>query len=123
MVKSNWVMICVLVGLMLLTACGPDTIMVRPGLDTPSQHVLNGHQLLERGKPEDACREFMRAKELDPHYAKAYVGLGLALGYKGEFQKGMETMDQAKAVANNADDLAAVEKGYGQLKKMQQERQ
>jgi tetratricopeptide (TPR) repeat protein len=120
MVKSKWILLSVLIQLTLLMACGPDTIWVRPGLDTPSQHVYNGHQLLERGKLDDACREFMRAKELDSQYTQAYVGLGLALAHKGDFQAAMETMDQARSLADTPDEQASVQDGYDQLKKLRQ---
>ena len=106
--------------------CGPDTIFVRPGLDTPSQHVANGHQLLDRGKIDDAYREFERAKELDPKYVKAYVGLGVALGKKGEIDAGMETLALAQRMAANDREHEAVQKGIAhlnELKRIQKERQ
>jgi tetratricopeptide (TPR) repeat protein len=118
--KRIWITVVTLMVLILVAACGPDTIWLRPGLDTPGQHVQNGHQLLKRGKLDDACREFERARELDPNFTQAYVGLGLALGYKGEFQKGMDVMDQAKATADSHDEHLAVQNGYDQLKKMKQ---
>ena len=99
----------------ILLGCGPDTIFLRQGLDTPSQHVANGHQLLERGKIDDACREFVRAKELDPDYIKAYVGLALALGHKGDMGAAMRTMGQAKEMADSAQDRDLVHKGFEQL--------
>jgi hypothetical protein len=99
----------------LIAGCGPDTIFVRPGLDTPAQHVDNGHQLLQRGKVEDACREFTRAKELDPHFVEAYVGLGVALGRKGEFAAGLASMDQARQLAGTPQEKSEVRKGYEQL--------
>ncbi len=102
----------------LMAGCGPDTIFVRPGLDTPAQHVDNGHQLLKRGKVDDACREFKRAKELDPHFVQAYVGLGVALGRKGEFEAGQDSMDQARQMASTPQDISDVQKGYKQLDKI-----
>jgi lipopolysaccharide biosynthesis regulator YciM len=99
----------------LIVGCGPDTIFVRPGLDTPAQHVENGHQLLQRGKVDDACREFKRAKELDPNFVRAYIGLGVALGRKGEFAAGLASMDQASQMASTPQEIAEVRKGYEQL--------
>jgi Flp pilus assembly protein TadD len=96
---------------------------LRPGLDTPSQHVVNGHQLLERGKIDDACREFDRAKELDPNYVKAYVGLGVALGKKGEFEAGMQNMSIAQEKAVSAQDVEIVQRGYEQLVEMKRIKQ
>jgi len=114
MVKLKWMMVSLI--LVVIAGCGPDTIFVRPGLDTPAQHVSNGYQLLERGKVDDACREFIRARELDPKFIRAYIGLGIALGHKGDFGAGMQTMEQARQMAGSDSDLEAVKKGYAQLK-------
>jgi len=120
MLNSKWFMIFgFLAGLLLVTACGPEPIWVRPGLDTPSRHVAIGHQLLERNKLDGAYREFMRATELGPNYLEAYVGLGLTWAHKGDFQKGMEAMDHARALAVSDEDHAHVEQGVQQLKGMQ----
>ena len=121
MIKSKWI-VPLLISF-FLAGCGPDTIFVRPGLDTPSQHVANGHQLLERGKIDDAYREFVRAKELDPNYVKAYVGLGVALGKKGDIDAGMETMAVAERMAGSAREHEAVQKGYTQLNELKRTRQ
>jgi tetratricopeptide (TPR) repeat protein len=99
----------------LIVGCGPDTIFLRPGLDTPAQHVENGQQLLQRGKLEDACREFKRAKELDPLFIKAYVGLGIALARKGDLKAATASMDQARRIAGNSQEINQVQKGYDQL--------
>jgi tetratricopeptide (TPR) repeat protein len=111
--------IVVVVWLFAFAGCGPDTIFVRPGLDTPAQHVSNGHQLLERGKVNDAFREFDRARELDPDFVRAYIGLGLVLGHKGEFEAGIQAMEQAGQMASSDSDREAVKKGHAQLKAMQ----
>ena len=99
----------------LIAACGPSTIFVRPGLDTPSQHVANGHQLLRRGKLDDACREFKRAKELNPQFVKAYIGLGVALTQKGDLSGGLAAMDQANRLANSPQEISDVQNGYKKL--------
>jgi thioredoxin-like negative regulator of GroEL len=117
MFKSKWFAPLLIIGT-LFSACSPDTVFLRPGLDTPSQHVVNGQQLLDRGKIDDACREFDRAKELDPNYVKAYVGLGMAMGKKGEFEAGMQTMSMAKEKAASAQDIEVVQKGIEQLMEM-----
>jgi tetratricopeptide (TPR) repeat protein len=102
-------------GLVMLMGCSPETIFMRPGLDTPSQHVTNGQQLLRRGKVDDACREFARAKELDPQFPLAYVGLGIALGRKGDLENGLKNLDHARRLADSAEERAAVQKGYDQF--------
>lgn len=107
---------------LLVLGCGPDTIFLRPGLDTPAQHVENGQQLLQRGKLEDACREFNRAKELDPLFVNAYVGLGIALARKGDLTAASASMDQARRIAGNSQEIEAVRKGYEQLDKIKHRR-
>jgi thioredoxin-like negative regulator of GroEL len=102
----------------LILGCGPDTIFLRSGLDTPAQHVENGQQLLQRGKLEDACREFKRAKELDPLCVKAHVGLGIALARKGDLKGASAAMDQARRIAGNSQEIAEVRKGYEQLEQI-----
>ena len=118
--KAKW-FLTLLMGL-ITVGCGPDTIFVRPGLDTPSQHVANGHQLLERGKIEDAYREFDRARELDPNYVKAYVGLGVALGRKGDIDAGMQNLAIAEKMAKSVQEHEAVQEGYARLNQIKRMR-
>lgn len=108
--------------MVLLTGCGPDTIFVRPYLDTPEQHLAAGHRLLDRGKYDDACREFIHARTLmAPQYVSAYVGLGLALGYKGEFVDGRNALDRAHEMAVSDEDKATVQKGYERFERIQRD--
>ena len=67
-----------------LYACATATMESKTLLDTPSHHVYNGNTLLKAGKIDAASREFSRAKELDPNYSPAYVGLSLVHGLKGD---------------------------------------
>jgi hypothetical protein len=113
---------CRLAGLflsiMVMGACGPDTIFVRPALDTPVQHVKNGHSLLERGKIDAANTEFIRAKRLDVGYAPAYVGIALVQGQRGDLDAGFETLSRARALATTPDERNDVDQGYKQLLKI-----
>ena len=102
--------ILVLCGLWL-GACGPDTIFLRPGLDTPVQHVANGNLLLKQNKLEAAFREFSRARMLEPNFAPAHVGLGKIWGLRGDFEKGRVAMDKAEAVARGESERQAVSEG------------
>lgn len=68
----------------LLFACATTPMGTNSWLDTPVHHVNNGNTLLNSGKIDDALREFNRAKELDPNYSSAYVGLSLVYGLKGD---------------------------------------
>lgn len=99
----------------VILGCGPDTIFLRPGLDTPPVHVANGRNLLKRGKVDDALREFERAKSLDPSYTPAYIGLGIVLGQKGRIDEGLKTLDLANEMADNDKDRTAVQQGYLRL--------
>jgi Tfp pilus assembly protein PilF len=105
--------------LLLLSACGPDTIFLRPTLDTPEQHVKNGNSLLARGKIDAADTEFFRAVDLDRWYAPAYVGIALVQGYRGDVEAGFETLQKAEALVSSPDEQASVAQGYEELKKMQ----
>jgi hypothetical protein len=104
--------------LVLIVACGPDTIFLRPALDTPEQHVKNGHSLLMRGKIDAANAEFVRAKSLDDGYALAYVGLALVQGHRGDLDGGFETLDKARSIAATPDEAKAVDRGFDQLEGM-----
>lgn len=108
----------ILVGMVLLWGCGPETIWLRPGLDTPSQHVSNGHQLLKRAKVEDAVREFERARELDPAYSPAFVGLAIARGRSGDVRGGLEILEQAERLAQTPEEREMVADVYNQLREM-----
>jgi len=107
-----WLLVCALIG------CGPNTIFVRPALDTPTQHLSNANMLLDKKKWEDACREFERAKELNPFLTEAYVGHGIALGRKGDFDKAVKMMAQARQTANSDEARAIVAKGDAELRQM-----
>lgn len=101
-----------MMGMLLFMACGPDTILVRPGLDTPDHHVYNGNQLLKRLKLEAAYQEFQRAVELNPTYTPAHVGLALVQGRRGDYAGGLDTLAEAKKMAQNSDELKLVEDAY-----------
>ena len=117
MVRPNNLALLV-ISLVLIVACGPDTIFLRPALDTPEQHVKNGHSLLSRGKIDAANAEFIRAKSLDDDYAPAYVGLALVQGRRGDLDGGFETLDKAKGRVTTPDEAKAVDQGFDLLEGM-----
>ncbi len=100
---------------MILVSCGPETILLRPSLDSPSQHVDNGYKLMAYGKTEAAMREFERSIELDENYAPAYVGLGIAYGMQEDLVQGRAMMEKAKALARNDEQRKEVEMGFERL--------
>ncbi len=102
-------------GILWVTGCGPDTILVRPELDTPAQHLANGEVFLETGKYNDAFREFLRARELDPRNVSAHVGMGLAAGYNGDVEAGLNHLAEAESYVRSIEDRTALKKGYERL--------
>lgn len=102
-----------------ISACGPDTIFLRPGLDTPAQHVKNGHSLLSCGKIDAANAEFVRATTLDENYVPAYVGIALVQGHRGNVDEGFETLNRAKGLTTTTEEEKALDQGYRQLHEMQ----
>ena len=112
-----------LICLMLLVSCGPETILLRPSLDSPSQHVDNGYKLMAYGKTEAAMREFKRSIELDENYASAYVGLGIVYGMQEDLVQGRAMMEKAKALARNEEQRNEVEMGFERLDFIEKELQ
>lgn len=100
----------------VLIACGPETIVVRPSLDTPSHHIANGDSLLDQGKPNDAYREFKRANELAPNNVEALIGLAKSQIQRGELESGKSVLEQAKRVATTDQERIAIQEEYRQLK-------
>lgn len=119
MADRNYQIPLILALMTLIAACGPDTIFLRPTLDTPQQHVKNGHNLLSRGKLEAARAEFERAKTLNERYSPAYVGLALVQGQQGDVAGGFETLEQARRLAVTPEEAKAVTRGFERLEEIQ----
>lgn len=116
------IIILLVVGVFGLISCGPETILLRPSLDTPSLHVDNGYKLMAYGKYHAAIQEFTRARELDARYAPAYVGMGIAFGMAGDLEKGRSLMNQAGKLVRNPEQQKEVEMGFERLDYIEQER-
>jgi tetratricopeptide (TPR) repeat protein len=112
---TNFMAILLLVCFLALVSCGPETILLRPSLDTPSHHVDNGYKLMAYGKTDAAVREFKRSMELNPEYAPAYVGLGIVYGMQGDLEQGRTLMRKAKSLARNGEQKKEVEMGFERL--------
>jgi len=112
---GNLIAILSLVCSLALVSCGPETILLRPSLDTPSHHVDNGYKLMAYGKTDAAMREFKRSMELNPEYAPAYVGLGIVYGMQGDLEQGRTLMKKAKSLARNGEQKKEVEMGFERL--------
>lgn len=101
--------------ILLVMACGPKPMAPKAELDTPMHHVKNGNKMLKTGKIDAALREFTRAKELDPKYSQAYVGLGLVHGIKGDYENGFKQLKMARKYAKGDEQKIAVHVGYMRL--------
>lgn len=99
-------------------ACGPIVVYPIAELDTAARHTYNGEKLLRLQKLDAALREFRHAIELDPNYFKAYVGLGLTYGKRGDHSRGMSVMEQARNLAETEEEHDIVVDGFRQLLKM-----
>jgi tetratricopeptide (TPR) repeat protein len=119
----NLLPILSVVCLLSLAGCGPETILLRPSLDTPSQHVDNGYKLMAYGKTDAAIREFKRSMELNTEYVPAYVGLGIVYGMKGDLDQGRSLMEKAKILARNDEQRKEVEMGFERLDYIEKEGQ
>lgn len=111
--KWGMVLFCI-----VLLGCGGSAVRITGELDSPSQHVITGNQLLEVGKLDGALREFNRALELDPNYIPAYVGLSDTYGAMGQFTNGLEYLSEAERLAQSDDDKALVKGGIERLRKL-----
>ena len=108
-------LICSLICVFIFSACGPISSYRHTALDTPSRHVDNGMKFLKINKIDEAVLEFYRATELDPEYAPAYTGLGLAYGRMGDFVKGYEFMELAAKKTRGYEQESAVRDARMQL--------
>ena len=108
-------LICSMICIFLFSACGPISSYRHTALDTPSRHVDNGMKFLQIDKIDAAVLEFSRATELDPEYAPAYTGLGLAYGRMGNFVKGYEFIESASKKARGYEQESAVKDARMQL--------
>jgi tetratricopeptide (TPR) repeat protein len=107
--------VLVTISVLFLFACGPKAMAPKAELDTPEHHVTNGNKLLKAGKIDIAYDEFNRAKELNPKFSPAYVGLGLVEGFRNDFIKGLKTMKTAKKYARGDEQKIAVNVGFMRL--------
>lgn len=101
--------------LLVLSACGPKAMAPEAELDTPGHHVKNGNKMLKTGKIDGAFREFNRAKELDPKYSPAYVGLGLVYGLRGEYENGFKHLKIGNKYADGNEQKINVKVGHMRL--------
>jgi len=92
--------------------CGSKTLKKESILDTPDNHFNQGMRELERGNLAEAKNEFARAQGLDPKYAEAHAGMGLALAVEAEGAKDKKTQETLYEKA-----LSAVNEALGKNEK------
>ncbi len=115
-------LVCLMICVFVFSACGPISAYHHAALDTPSRHVDNGMQFLQINKIDAAVSEFSRAAELNPDYAPAYMGMGLAHGRMGDFVKGYEFMELAAQKARGYEQESAVRDARMQLDTLEKNR-
>lgn len=87
-----------------LISCAPAPRKEVSALDTPEHHVFSGNKLIDKGKYDDAKREFELALSLDPKYSPAHAGMGLVYGFQKNFDKGYDSLKDAKSYAKSKED-------------------
>ena len=91
-------------GMIFLLGCGAKGIKPVTPMDTPEHHNLIGMKSFEKGEFQEALREFERARDLDPKYAPAYVGIGLTTAELNKFDDAFSAMKKAKRLASSKPD-------------------
>src|SRR4030066_740171 len=89
---------------MAIVSCAPKPRKEVSALDTPEHHVFSGNKLLDKGKYDDAKREFELAISLDPKVTAAQSGLGLVYGSQKNFDRGYDSLKDAKSYAKTKED-------------------
>ena len=101
--------------LLVVGGCGKKPAKPQAEMDTPSHHVSNGHKLLHMGQTDEALREFERARDLDPKFARAYIGMGIALGMKNEYENGLAALEKGEELAKKTDEKTEAHVGFMRL--------
>ena len=95
-----------------LAACGPQPVKKQSEMDTPEHHVSSGYKYLNAGKYEEAYREFDRARQLDPKFSPAYLGLGLTTAHQEDYETAFDFLGKADKYAKGDEQTYDVNVGY-----------
>jgi tetratricopeptide (TPR) repeat protein len=68
---------------------------VRSHQGNPDSHYLLGCYYQERGKYREALEEFKKVLLIDPHYVRAYNGMGVSYDLLGDFPRATESYEMA----------------------------
>ncbi|ACL05384.1 hypothetical protein Dalk_3696 [Desulfatibacillum aliphaticivorans] len=111
--SQPWLVLTVLACLVFFpSACKHRDRTSQAELDTPRHHVIAGSVFLQSEKYDSALREFQRARELDPQFAPAYIGLGILASLDQNCPSGLALMQQAESLAHNDDERVQVLIGF-----------
>jgi len=95
----------------------PDWTYTSPG---PAKCVEIGNVYLHKGNLDGALSRFQEAVQDDPHYARAYLGLGKVYERKKEKQKALDSfkryLDELPS-AKEADDAKYAQRAVARLQK------
>lgn len=109
--KRTGVLIMLMIFLLVIS-CAPKGRAPVSQLDTPDHHFAVGMKLLNQEKFGNAQREFELALELDPKYAKAHAGVGLARAYQADYKGGFAALDKAWSFANTDEERLFIHIGH-----------
>lgn len=107
--------VTIILCILALTACGPQPVKKQSEMDTPEHHVTSGYKYLKQNRFDDAYREFDRARQLDPKFSPAYVGLGLTTAHQQSWDQALAFMGMADKYADTDDQTYDAAVGYMQV--------
>ncbi|MFZ7111994.1 MAG: tetratricopeptide repeat protein [Desulfatiglandales bacterium] len=99
----------------ILLAFGCVSIPQEPLLDSTGHHVESGFKLMEKGRLDDAEREFKFVCQFDPKCSSGQRGLGLVKGIKGEYGPAFEAMGLAEMHAATEQEAVLAHEGFIRL--------
>jgi len=108
--KIGWWLLILALAALSFSGCAGGKKAVKPVsvMDNPDHHFNNGMKFLDKEEYDNALAEFERAKALDPKYGKAYMGIGLVKGFKGDFDNAFKAMKEAKKLDGILADIGMI---------------
>jgi len=103
--KTRWFLIILAIFIAVsMMACGAKKKKPTVKIEPPDIYTDGGMQLLERGRYEEADREFAWALKRNPKNARAAIGMGLAKIYQGDFDAASESLKAGCKYAKSNDE-------------------